>query len=146
MQQKEHKIKKHSSPEFRLQENVQKKEHMTQKHRCDVFKINEKEKEKYCKVQKRTSDDFRDEENAQKRARTQTSTYGNNLDDSINIFLDAVSQGPINVCSSCLQTEFASNVVDVSTLHPGIHQSLLKECLTQETSIDGKEWLCLSCK
>ena len=135
-----------SSPEFRQQEKLQQREHKTQKRRCDVFKINEQEREKYRKAQKRTSDDFRDEENAQKRARTQTSTYGNNLNDSINIFLDAVSQGPIYVCSSCLQTEFASNVVDVSTLRPGIHQSLLEECLTQETSIDGKEWLCLSCK
>ena len=97
-------------------------------------------------TRKRSSTEFRDEENAQKRARTQTSTYGNNLADSINIFLDAVSEGPIYVCSSCLQTQFANNVVDVSTLHPGIHQSLLEECLTQYTSISGKEWLCLSCK
>ena len=75
-----------------------------------------------------------------------TSTYGNNLADAIQIFLDAVSEGPIYVCSSCLQTQFANNVVDVSTLHPGIHQSLLEECLTQYTSISGIEWLCLSCK
>ena len=73
-------------------------------------------------------------------------THGNNLADSIEIFLDAVSQGPIYVCSSCLQTQFPNNVVDVSTLHPGIHQSLLEECLTQYKSINGKEWLCLSCK
>ena len=76
----------------------------------------------------------------------QTSTYGNNLADSINIFLDAVSQGPIYVCSSCLQTQFADNVVDVSTLHPGTHHSLLDQCLNQYKSIRGKEWLCFSCK
>ena len=57
-----------------------------------------------------------------------------------------MSQGPIYVCSSCLQTQFLNNVLDVSTLHPGIHQSLLEECLTQYKSINGKEWLCLSCK
>ena len=57
-----------------------------------------------------------------------------------------MSQGPIYVCSSCLQTQFPNNVVDVSTLHPGIHQSLLEEYLTQYKSINGKEWLCLSCK
>ena len=32
------------------------------------------------------------------------------------------------------------------SLHPGIHQSLLEECMTQYKSINGKEWLCLSCK
>ena len=34
----------------------------------------------------------------------------------------------------------------VSTLYPGKHQPLLEECLTQYKSIDGKEWICLSCK
>ena len=34
----------------------------------------------------------------------------------------------------------------VSTLHPGKHQSLLEEYLTQYKSIDEKEWICLSCK
>ena len=72
--------------------------------------------------------------------------YGNNLLDSIKIFLDAVSEGPIYVCSSCLQTHFADNVVDVSTLHPGKFRPLLEECLTQYKSIKEKEWLCLSCK
>ena len=57
-----------------------------------------------------------------------------------------LSQGPIYVCSSCLETQFLNNVVDVSTLHPGIHQSLLEECLNQYKSINRKEWLCLSCK
>ena len=72
--------------------------------------------------------------------------YGNNLSDSIKIFLDSVSQGPIYVCSSCLQTHFADNVFKVSTLHPGKHQLLLEKCLTQYKSIDEEEWLCVSCK
>ena len=44
------------------------------------------------------------------------------------------------------KTQFANNVVDVSTLHLGIHQPLLEECLMQYTSISEIEWLCLSCK
>ena len=72
--------------------------------------------------------------------------YGNNLLDSIKIFLDSVSQGPIYVCSSCLQTHFADKVYKVSTLNPGKHQLLLEECLTQYKSIDEEEWLCVSCK
>ena len=50
------------------------------------------------------------------------------------------------MCSSCLQTNFADSVVEVSTLHPGKHQPLLAECLTQYKSINETEWLCLSCK
>ena len=146
MQQREHQAKKCSSTEFREQENLKNKEYMEKQCKGDGFKINERERDKYRKAQQRKSDEFRDDENAKKRARTQTSTYGNNLADSIKIFLDAVSQGPIYVCSSCLQTQFLNSVVDVSTLHPGIHQSLLEECLNQYKSINGKEWLCLSCK
>ena len=117
---------------------------MTEKHKSREFKENEREK--YRKAQKRISQEFRDEENAYKQARTQINTYGNNLSDSIKIFLDSVSQGPIYVCSSCLQTHFADNVFKVSTLHPGKHQLLLEECLTHYKSIDEEEWLCLSCK
>ena len=143
---KEHKKQKRSSPKFRLQENLTDKEHKKQKCSSPEFREQENLQKKEHMTKKRTSDEFRDEENTQKRARIQTNTYGNNLADSIEIFLNAVSQGPIYVCSSCLQTQFPNNVVDVSTLHPGIHQSLLEECLTQYKSINGKEWLCLSCK
>ena len=50
------------------------------------------------------------------------------------------------MCSSCLQTNFADSVAEVSTLHPGKHQPLLAQCLTQYKSINEKEWVCLSCK
>ena len=146
VKQREYITQKHTSTEFREQENVKQREYITKKRSSTEFREQENIKEKYRKAQKRTSDEFRDEENAQKQARIQTSIYGNNLADSCKIFLDAVSQGPIYVCSSCLQTQFLNNVLDVSTLHPGIHQSLLEECLTQYKSINGKEWLCLSCK
>ena len=119
---------------------------MAEKCKSSEFKDNENEREKYRKAQKHTSEEFRDEENAYKQARTQVNIYGNNLSDSIKIFLDSVSQGPIYVCSSCLQTHFADSVLKVSTLHPGKYQLLLEECLTQYKSIDEEEWLCLSCK
>ena len=119
---------------------------MREKRKSSEFKENESKKDKYRKAQKHASVEFRDEENAYQQARTQVNIYGNNLTDSIKTFLDSISQGPIYVCSSCLQTNFADNVFKVSTLHPGKHQSLLEECLTQYKSIDEEEWLCLSCK
>ena len=146
VKQREYITQKCTSTEFREQENVKQRGYITKKRSSTEFRDQENTKEKYRKAQKHTSGEFRDEENAQKQARIQTSIYGNNLADSCKIFLDAVSQGPIYVCSSCLQTQFLNNVLDVSTLLPGIHQSLLEECLTQYKSINRKEWLCLSCK
>ena len=119
---------------------------MTEKRKFSEFKDNENERDKYRKAQKCILEEFRDKENAHKQARTQVNIYGNNLSDSIKIFLDSVSKGPIYVCSSCLQTHFADQVFKVSTLDPGKHQSLLEECLTQYKSIDEEEWLCISCK
>ena len=75
-----------------------------------------------------------------------TRKLGSNLDESIRKFLDAVSEGPIYVCSSCHQTHFANNVVDVCNLHPQKQQILLDTCLTNFKSVNNKEWLCLSCK
>ena len=60
--------------------------------------------------------------------------------------MKAVSEGPIYICSSCHQTEFSNNVVDVCTLNPGKHQILLETCLTDFKSVNDKEWLCMSCK
>ena len=103
VKQREYKAQRHLSTEFKQKENLTKKEHMTEKHKFREFKDNENELEKYRKTQKRTSEEFRDEENAYKKARIQANIYGNNLSDSIKIFLDSVSQGPVYVCSSCLQ-------------------------------------------
>ena len=144
--QREYQAQKHSSTELRQKENLKKREHMIEKRKSSEFKDNENERDKHRKAQKRTSEEFRDEENTYKQTRTQVNIYGNNLYDSIKIFSDSVSQGPIYVCSSCLQTHFADNVFKVSTLHPGKHQLLLEKCLTQYKSIDEEEWLCLSCK
>ena len=146
VKQREYKAQRRLSTEFKQKDNLIKKEHMIEKRKFREFKDNENEREKYRKAQKRTSEEFRDEENAHKKARKQASIYGNNLSDSIKIFLDSISQGPVYVCSSCLQTHFADNVFKVSTLCPGKHQLLLEECLTQYKSIDEEEWLCLSCK
>ena len=146
LKQRERDAQRRLSTEFREKENLKQKKHISLKRKSSEFKDNENNREKYRKAQKRVSEEFRDKQNAHRQARMQVNMYGKNLLDSIKIFLDAVSTGPIYVCSSCLQTHFVDSVVDVSTLHPGKHQPLLKKCLTQYKSIDKKEWLCLSCK
>ena len=146
LKQREHDAQRRSSTEFREKENLKQRERDAQRRSSTEFREKENFKKKKYQIQRRLSTEFRDEENAHKQARTQVNIYGNSFSDSIKIFLGAISQGPIYVCSSCLQTQFADNVVMVSTLHPGKHQSLLEECLTQYKSIDEKEWICFSCK
>ena len=146
LKQRDRDAQRHRSTELRQKENLKQRDRDTQRCSSTELRDNEKEREKHRKAQKCTSEKFRDKENAHKQARTLLHTYGNSLFDSIKIFSNAVSQGPVYVCSSCLQTNFADSVVEVSTLHPGKHQPLLAECLTQYKSINEAEWLCLSCK
>ena len=146
LKQRERHAQRHTSTEFRQKENLKQRDRNAQRCSSTELRDNEKEREKHRKAQKHTSEKFRDKENAHKQARTLLHTYGNSLFDSIKIFSNAISQGPVYVCSSCLQTNFADSVVEVSTLHPGKHQPLLAECLTQYKSINETEWLCLSCK
>ena len=146
MKQREYIAQKRSSTELRQKENLKQRDRDVQKRSSTEFRQKENLKQREYIAQIRSSAEFRDKENAHRQARTQVNIYGNNLSDAIKIFLGAISQGPIYVCSSCLQTQFVDNVVEVSTLLPGKHQSLLQECLTQYKSIDEKEWICLSCK
>ena len=76
----------------------------------------------------------------------QSKNYGETLQQSIAIFHKLTSQGPVYVCTACLQTMFVDDVDDVASLRPGKHKELLKECCTGYISIDGREWLCHSCK
>ena len=76
----------------------------------------------------------------------QSKNYGENLQQSITIFHALTSQGPIYVCTACLQTMFVDDVDNVATLRPGKHEELLKKCCTGYISVDECEWLCHSCK
>ena len=95
---------------------------------------------------KRSNEQYHNDEIMRKRQYVMTSKFRKNLTESIRKFLEAVSEGPVYVCSSCHQTHFANNVVDVCNLHPQKHQTLLKTCLTNFKSVNNKEWICLSCK
>ena len=97
-------------------------------------------------LKKCLDEQYSNDENVRRQQHAMTSKLGSNLDESIRKFLDAVSEGPIYVCSSCHQTHFANNVVDVCNLHPQKQQILLDTCLTNFKSVNNKEWLCLSCK
>ena len=54
--------------------------------------------------------------------------YGVNLDESIQIFTNLISQGPIFVCSVCQQTNFKDKVTTISKIHNTKHINLFHEC------------------
>ena len=119
---------------------------MKEKRKCIDYKLCENESNKTRIAKKHLDEQYSNDENVRRQQHAMTSKLGSNLDESIRKFLDAVSEGPIYVCSSCHQTHFVNNVVDVCNLHPQKQQILLDTCLTNFKSVNNKEWLCLSCK
>ena len=70
------------------------------------------------------------------------------LADCVNIFNEKTSHGPIYVCTVCLQTWFHGSVSNVSniTWASNIQKATYLECTQHYKSVDGKEWLCNTCK
>ena len=72
--------------------------------------------------------------------------YGTNLDESIKIFTDLISHGPIYVCSVCHQTNFKDKVTKVNNIHKTKYINLLHECKTNYKSINNEEYICNTCR
>ena len=70
------------------------------------------------------------------------------LADCVNIFNEKTSHGPIYVCTMCLQTWFRVSVSNVSNISwaSDIQRATYLECTQNYKSVDGKEWLCNTCK
>ena len=137
---------KRKSPNYRQEESSKNSEHLKQKRKCPDYKLAANTSNKTGMATKHSNEPYHNDEIMQKRQYVMTSKFGNNLTESIRKFLEAVSEGPVYVCSSYHQTHFANNVVDVCNLHPQKHQTLLETCLTNFKSVNNKEWICLSCK
>ena len=72
--------------------------------------------------------------------------YGRNFDESIKIFNELTSHGPIYVCSICQQTNFIDKVTEIAKLHKTKNSNLLNECSTNYKSINNKEYICYMCQ
>ena len=72
--------------------------------------------------------------------------YGKNLDDSIKIFNNLISEGPIYVCSVCQQTQFKDKVNDINRLKKRKYTNLLNQCKTNYKSVNNQEYICHTCK
>ena len=72
--------------------------------------------------------------------------YGTNLNESIQIYTDLISHGPIYVCSVCHQTNFKDKVIKINNINKTKYINLLHECKTNYKSINNEEYICNTCK
>ncbi|XP_060561861.1 uncharacterized protein LOC132721554 [Ruditapes philippinarum] len=94
--------------------------------------------DKTRKAVKRKDPDFQQNENfAAKRKK-----HGNDIDNCISVFHESVKLGPQFICTCCLQTWFRQSVCNVKFIKGDIDLQFL----TGTLSVDGLEWICLTCK
>ena len=84
--------------------------------------------------------------NDRKTSNALKNKYGRNLEESIKIFNNLVSEGPIYVCSICQQTNFIDRVTEIVKLQIKKNINLLNECRTNYISVNNKEYICYTCK
>ena len=70
------------------------------------------------------------------------------MDECLRLFNIQIYNGPVYICTVCLQTWFRRSVSDTSKLQitsPEEH-SKLDECRRNYISVDNKEWICRTCR
>ncbi len=78
------------------------------------------------------------------RQRQREHVAGKNLGEAIALFLKLCDEGPVYVCTSCLQLNFLDDVSDVSRLHQGYTCNCLKS--VKQRQKHRVLWLCNTCK
>ncbi len=68
---------------------------------------------------------------------------GCSLEECKNKFFAALSDGPIYVCTSCLQTWFKHSVVHAGNIN--CTGTTFQKCRTNYISAHNKEWICRTC-
>ena len=72
--------------------------------------------------------------------------YRKTFSESINIFNNLTSQGPIYVCSVCQQVNFKDKVDIISNIKQNKNENLLNNCKTNYRSVNNIEYICKTCK
>ncbi|XP_061190194.1 uncharacterized protein LOC133198057 [Saccostrea echinata] len=121
-------------------DNVQQleKERLCKQHSRRNYREKEKESERISKAKRRLDAEFTDHENKLMKKRC----HGNSLEDCIKKFHEQVKIGPIYVCTCCHQTWFLKSIVNLNTTNLNASS---KSICTGLRSVDGIEWLCLTC-
>ncbi|XP_062577686.1 uncharacterized protein LOC134239531 [Saccostrea cucullata] len=106
------------------------------------YRAKEQFRGKSAKAQKRRDPHFCRKENIARKQRK----YGSTLSESISVFNKRTEEGPLYVCTCCQQTWFSHSVVDSSFLKQNLPPEDVAKFLSKYISVDGKEWICLTCK
>ena len=74
--------------------------------------------------------------------------YGNNLQETIDIFNKLIAEGPIYTCSICQQNQFKDKVTLINKMYKNKknNNTILEMCRTNYKSIDNEEYICNTCK
>ena len=126
--------------QIRLDSNVQEKERLSKQTSREKNRGKNREYDKIVKRDKRKDETFVSHESSLKRQ----TVFGSQLIDCIRKFEEKMSIGPVYICSSCHQTWFSDSVVHAKSIKTS-GKSVVSACLTDLTSVDGKEWVCHTC-
>ena len=71
-----------------------------------------------------------------------------NMDESLKLFNIKISNGPIYICTVCLQTWFRRSVLNIEFLKvcSEAEEEKLNQCRRHYVSVEDKEWICKTCR
>ena len=120
--------------------------------------VNRKEKMRTSRNRETTNVLVQEENEPRANLSTQDSNYVEHaasninhmpdMDECLKLFNIQISNGPVYICTVCLQTWFRRSVYDTSKLQitsPEEH-SKLDQCRRHNMSVDNKEWICKTCR
>ena len=104
-----------------------------------------KDREAEQKRDKRANIEHRKKENVRRKEMRTISQHGKDLAEAIQTFHSQMAQGPVYICGACLQTEFEHKMFLVQTLVPGKNMELLVKCLSAHIVLSGEDWKVIHC-
>ena len=92
------------------------------------------------------NDDIHEYTNISQEENTQNETL--NIDECLRLFNINISNGPVYVCTVCLQTWFRRSVCDMQLIKISsqIEEEKLNQCRRYYVSAENKEWICKGCQ
>ena len=71
-----------------------------------------------------------------------------NMDECLKLFNINISNGPVYVCSLCLQTWFRRSVYNIEFIKVSsqVEEEKLNQCRRYYISAENKEWICIGCR
>ena len=71
-----------------------------------------------------------------------------NMDEYLKLFNINISNGPVYVCTICLQTWFRRSVLNIELIKVSsqAEEEKLNQCRKHYVSVENKEWICRTCR